>query len=199
MNELLLRRRIVIINSTPALPYDARVEYISCTRGQYINTSITTGPDATSYKIEIDLTINSNTSTVRYYCYSATNNAINLYTSNGRFYNQGAYRAVTNGVRYTIIAETTETKRSVTIGQSTSTQSFSKDINDGKTIYILGGPSLTGANAYIHGFIIKKNDVDIFNAYPVRVGQVGYLYDTISGQLFGNNGSGSFTIGNDVN
>ena len=32
---------------------------------------------------------------------------------------------------------------------------------------------------------------------PVRVGDVGYMYDRISGQLFGNAGTGSFVIGPD--
>ena len=32
---------------------------------------------------------------------------------------------------------------------------------------------------------------------PVRVGQVGYLYDKISGQLFGNQGTGDFVLGPD--
>ena len=33
---------------------------------------------------------------------------------------------------------------------------------------------------------------------PVRVGQVGYMYDKVSRELFGNQGSGNFTLGNDV-
>ena len=32
---------------------------------------------------------------------------------------------------------------------------------------------------------------------PVRVGDVGYMYDRISGQLFGNSGTGAFIIGPD--
>lgn len=32
---------------------------------------------------------------------------------------------------------------------------------------------------------------------PVRVGDVGYLYDRLSGQLFGNSGTGEFIIGPD--
>ena len=32
---------------------------------------------------------------------------------------------------------------------------------------------------------------------PVRVGDVGYLYDNVSGQLFGNSGTGAFIIGPD--
>jgi hypothetical protein len=34
---------------------------------------------------------------------------------------------------------------------------------------------------------------------PVRVGQVGYMYDRVSGELFGNAGTGAFTLGNDKN
>lgn len=34
---------------------------------------------------------------------------------------------------------------------------------------------------------------------PVRVGQVGYLYDRVSGQLFGKYGTGDFIVGPDKN
>ena len=33
---------------------------------------------------------------------------------------------------------------------------------------------------------------------PVRIGNVGYMYDRVSGQLFGNAGTGSFVLGPDV-
>lgn len=33
---------------------------------------------------------------------------------------------------------------------------------------------------------------------PVRVGTTGYMYDKVSGTLFGNAGTGSFVLGNDV-
>ena len=33
---------------------------------------------------------------------------------------------------------------------------------------------------------------------PVRKGTVGYLYDRVSGKLFGNAGTGAFTYGNDL-
>ena len=36
------------------------------------------------------------------------------------------------------------------------------------------------------------------NFIPVRVGQVGYMYDTVSGQLFGNDGTGDFILGPDI-
>jgi hypothetical protein len=39
----------------------------------------------------------------------------------------------------------------------------------------------------------------LIHLIPVRVGQVGYMYDKISGQLFGNVGTGSFFLGLDKN
>ena len=37
----------------------------------------------------------------------------------------------------------------------------------------------------------------IIDLIPVRVGNVGYMYDKISGQLFGNAGTGNFVVGSD--
>ena len=34
---------------------------------------------------------------------------------------------------------------------------------------------------------------------PVRIGSTGYMYDKVSGNLFGNSGTGSFILGPDVN
>ena len=42
-----------------------------------------------------------------------------------------------------------------------------------------------------------KDGQKVIELIPVRVGQVGYMYDKVSGQLFGNNGTGSFILGND--
>ena len=43
-----------------------------------------------------------------------------------------------------------------------------------------------------------KNNVLKFDMIPVRVGQIGYMYDRVSGQLFGNDGTGQFVLGPDV-
>lgn len=50
----------------------------------------------------------------------------------------------------------------------------------------------------LYGAIIEREGEVIRDYLPVRVGQVGYLYDRISGQLFGNVGSGEFILGPDV-
>lgn len=55
-----------------------------------------------------------------------------------------------------------------------------------------------GAKAKIYSCQITKNGVVVRDFIPVRVGNVGYMYDKVSNQLFGNAGSGSFTLGPDV-
>ena len=43
-----------------------------------------------------------------------------------------------------------------------------------------------------------KNDLLIGDFIPVRLGQVGYMYNRVSKQLFGNSGTGEFILGPDV-
>lgn len=47
--------------------------------------------------------------------------------------------------------------------------------------------------------IYDANSVLVRDFIPVRVGDVGYMYDRVSGQLFGNAGTGEFVLGPDVN
>ena len=42
-----------------------------------------------------------------------------------------------------------------------------------------------------------KNGLTVRDFIPVRVGDVGYMYDRVSGDLFGNAGTGAFIIGPD--
>ena len=43
-----------------------------------------------------------------------------------------------------------------------------------------------------------ENSVLIRDFVPIRIGTTGYMYDTVSGELFGNAGTGDFTLGPDV-
>ena len=53
-------------------------------------------------------------------------------------------------------------------------------------------PSLKTVHIKIH-----TGDNPVRDFIPVRVGDVGYMYDRVSGQLFGNVGTGEFIIGPD--
>lgn len=53
------------------------------------------------------------------------------------------------------------------------------------------------AEFYIHKTQIYNDEQLVFDAIPVRKGNVGYLYDRVSGKLFGNAGTGEFILGPD--
>lgn len=46
--------------------------------------------------------------------------------------------------------------------------------------------------------ILDANNNTILDLIPVRKGSIGYLYDKVSKKLFGNKGTGNFTLGQDV-
>ena len=63
---------------------------------------------------------------------------------------------------------------------------------------ICGG--LSGQNDPLKIFYFKwyENSTLVLDMIPVRVGNVGYMYDRVSGRLFGNAGLGQFVLGPDV-
>lgn len=46
--------------------------------------------------------------------------------------------------------------------------------------------------------ITNINDEVVLDMIPVRIEQVGYMFDRVSGELFGNSGTGDFVLGNDI-
>jgi hypothetical protein len=49
----------------------------------------------------------------------------------------------------------------------------------------------------VERFKITENNYLLYDFIPVRIGTTGYMYDKVSGQLFGNAGTGSFILGPD--
>lgn len=69
-----------------------------------------------------------------------------------------------------------------------------------KTVYLfsMNYASQTQSNygiGRIYYFRITKNNNILLDLIPVRVGTVGYMYDKVTGRLFGNSGTGSFVLG----
>lgn len=54
------------------------------------------------------------------------------------------------------------------------------------------------AYAKIYYITFFENNIPVVDLIPIRIGQVGYMYDKISGKLYGNSGTGAFTLGSDV-
>ena len=56
----------------------------------------------------------------------------------------------------------------------------------------------TQASFQLYSQKLYENNVLIFDAIPVRVDQIGYMYDKVSGKLFENKGTGNFILGPDI-
>ena len=68
-------------------------------------------------------------------------------------------------------------------------------------MYLLAVNDIHGASyqnkVHLYSFSIEKSGEKIIDLIPVRKRSIGYMYDRVSGQLFGNQGTGDFIIGPD--
>lgn len=61
-----------------------------------------------------------------------------------------------------------------------------------------GTPDSRSFKGAIYFVKLYHDGILVRDFIPVRVGNVGYMYDEVSGQLFGNAGTGEFILGPDV-
>jgi hypothetical protein len=92
--------------------------------------------------------------------------------------------------------------QTITANGEVTSVAFSGGITD-KAIYLFAAnferPMLINGDNRIYA--VKFYDVSgilTFDAIPVRKVNIGYMYDRVSGQLFGNQGTGEFVLGKDV-
>ena len=193
------------------LPYDAEVEYLQSTGTQWIDTGIIGAPDVIVEAIfawgdgafAADNTlIGSNTGTNRFIPIT-TNATRRVQIGVG---NSWAFAA--SSILYD--KNTVYTARSEFVSgaikfilDGTQVISTTRAIpNTNLTMYIFASHErLVNRKAHAKLFSMKiyQDGVLVRDYIPVRVGTVGYLYDRVTGALFGNEGTGDFVIGPDKN
>lgn len=205
-----IRRRMIEdigspVSPTP-LPYDAEIEYLQSTgtSGFYIDTLISKPASFSSVEIITDVQfISTNDRQI----HGATN-ALYFGVNSGRWEN--AYGTYTNGAntnRHTMSKkiEISGSDKIITVyvdsTRTLNTQNLfsDSDWNANIGVFSISSSSPSGYYAKIYSEKIYVNGNLVRDYIPVRVGQVGYMYDRISRQLFGNSGTGSFVLGNDKN
>ena len=193
------------------LPYDAEVEYLECAGTSsvfpYIDTGIVGSMDVTvsvriwkSTKATNECAMGSwDRGNTR--CWPLYFNSNKYYLGMGQL--SHAFTEVTSEVWHDIALTKsgntfTYTADGAVVGQSSSTLTFAST----RTLYI-GAMNDTGNPFYY--FCGRFAFVKIYVAgtlvrdyIPVRKGNAGYLYDRVSGALFGNAGTGDFVLGQDV-
>ena len=208
-----MRRRMMMGGS--AKPYDAEVEWIGTDNGSgcYIDTGVY-GTESLHTQLHIMLT---NTITAAqqfrigfvqegYNRYSITwNGSFDIYPSSGTFYKN--FRRVTPVYNQEIV-------------MYHYSRYFEMFMNGNRYVLDIGNiqPYRTNGSIYLFGIdnyydntahlnpavghriikcIFTENNNILRDFIPVRKNGIGYMYDKVSGQLFGNAGTGQFIIGPD--
>lgn len=191
-------------------PYDAEIEYIESTGTQYIQLACNVS--AGTYFAVGGVIIPIYTSAQQdytvfganpyaqfnadFYLKSNTTNMITYTSIIGEYGAAGGVGGGWGGKIGTEVSFELSTTEKVVNGVHTS---ISRPLNAAITAFrIFGGYKNT--NKYpirIKSFYIKKENDTLYDLIPIRIGQVGYMYDKVSGQLFGNAGTGDFILGPD--
>lgn len=197
----LLRRRQMMMSKSK--PYDAEIEYLEGGNQPYIDSLINT---SNLLDFECEIQIVNPISNIQF---GGRYGSLNK--SNALFYNKNTslfyYRY--DSANYSLSVQSANSylietyKGSVTINGDTI--SYTPKIFDAQTTFCLfacknHGGSLTGdlsVGLRMKWIKLYYDDTLVRDFIPVRVGQVGYMYDKVSGQLFGNQGTGNFILGPD--
>lgn len=183
--------------------YDAEVEYLESTGTQYINTGIVV---TSTDNMFIDFQKTTSYSYQAFYAGRRTNEnnatSYSLGQINGKFDGRLGSGNLGYGTSINLNRHTLELDpvNGNVIQDSSTTASCGTFASSNLPVYLFG-VNTNGAAGYSQYPIrvFEFSISDKIHLIPVRVGSVGYMYDTISHKLFGNAGTGSFIVGNDKN
>jgi len=208
-----LLRRMILMNQgsstppEPVLPYDAEVEYLEASGTQYIDLNVYA---TTSLVTEIEFTL------VNGFSFSNTAFLFGTYDdgciysvampslSNIRVPSSSGFTNLSVSLNYTS-SHTISFKPGAIYFDGVIKGTQSRSITTtGVPVRLWGRNATSDSNktitskVRIHGVKLSNSSGLILELIPVRLGQIGYLYDRIGGNLYGNNGTGNFILGSDI-
>jgi hypothetical protein len=203
-NALLIRRRGMMVAQQGGLPYDAEIEYLQADGNAYISLNyIPIDGNIIRAELVAGYGINNNQ---RKFLFSDSNSGVSHYCEIGSAQKFGAYNiycspVLQNGVMYDVIIEIGNTNVNYFLDYEGAT--YTSSVRNASTSYqnlvlFRISSSYKGIGQRIRSLKIYDNNTLVFDMFSVRVGQVGYMYDRVSGQLFGNAGTGAFVLGPDI-
>lgn len=193
--------QLVWEKSSPALPYDSVISYIESSGTQYIDPDVLSG-NATDITMRMHILAAGaskrlvGSSNTHFEYYLSSNSRLSV-RSNNTAKNSSRTPGTAGPHRYRI---SNATNTAYYDDSSIVTFTHNGASYQGASLYLLMRPSdtSTGLKARIYSCTVKEGDTLLRNFIPVRKDGVGYLYDKVSGELFGNAGTGSFALGSDV-
>lgn len=204
----------LIWQQSSPLPYDAEIEYLESTGTQWIDTGIIPTINTKSQIKFCNLNAtgavifgyNTGDDHIDYRLFNYSSNLYFDIPGNQSFISEGnrltsdTYKININSI-YELELGNFYVKDLTTnniIVNSTPCNNFG-EINNSITLnagYENYSTYVISSNKWYYVKIYENNTL-ILNLIPVRIGQIGYMYDKVSGQLFGNQGTGNFVLGPD--
>lgn len=196
MIDLLARRR-EMMGASGGVPYDAEVEYLESDGSQYINSGLIGGNDVGLYVIVSRLNTQD-----RQIIGSRESSGNTRFFIGNSYIGWGTYFGIGSsttgivyewGLNYLNNREFTENggvvRALIDLGFTPTLPIFVFAFNYAGTAQCWAGR--------MYAAKISQGSSVVMDLIPVRVGTTGYMYDRVSGQLFGNVGGGNFILGND--
>lgn len=184
------------------LPYDAEVEYLESTGTQWIDTGVIVD----SNNFVMTALFSKSSSEVLQVAFGAMNALLGypgiMINMNGGFRYGNQQIASSTGTSTNTMHTYVLSYRSLTIDGTT--YAATGDVVDTPleySLYLFGRNNMgslgNASSVKFASFVVQESNILVRDFIPVRRGNVGYLYDRVSKRLFGNQGTGDFTLGPD--
>lgn len=198
------------------VPYDAEIEYIEAAGTQWINTGLVVTP---TMRMDVDMAVTDWDATT--YSFTGAGGIRFAFgkgwsgssTGSGNagmlYFGLGAQNLASSktlpplkGVRhiYSLDAATA----TAWLDNTSFVLSSAGTISTGDRPIMIFAQSTNASGAVrgqqaakLYGAVFTDNGIVVRDFIPVRIDTTGYLYDRVSGQLFGNMGTGAFVLGPD--
>lgn len=192
-------------------PFCTEIDYIETSGTQWINTGYYPNTNSKVRVVWMPTLINtggyfgsrsadsSTTSLSRYTCTTFSSGSQFAFAMTYNVWPSNRFTLTVNS-KYDCTAENGKYSCNGTQYTSSTVSNFSTGQPFLLSRYYTGATSSGYLNASmrIYAFQVWENDTLIKDMIPIRIEQIGYMYDKINGGVFSNAGTGSFTLGLDV-
>lgn len=185
----------------PELGIRHNLEYVELTGLQWINTMISLA-NITNWELELDF------SPTRFWNYNAIHSFDGQNTNESWIYSNGKYAFRYNNVKSDEIQLTINTRTLLKVSYNGTaftmyidgvqkSQKNASVITQNYMLWLFR--RVSNAEVLFYGGKLRINNNQILNLLPVRFGDTGVIYDSISNEIIHNLGSAAFVNGPDLN